>query len=201
MNNPRLLAGTVHAEGDLRQGPLPDGSYPVVIAGVEIQRPRRDDARVAIVLAVTGGPYAGTTVTYACRAGLERRAPHAPYPAFARFVEAATGIACGDEAQRSIDERALLGQCLEITLRAGFDGAQRVAGFGPPGDGTSSLARAARERLAVRERIAALVRGAGVDAAGLRDLISSVSRGRTRNMARLRAAEADALATRLRGTR
>lgn len=200
MNNPRLLAATVHAAGELRQGPLPDGCYPVVIAGAEIQRPRRDDARVAIVLAVTGGPYAGTTVAYACRAALERRAAHAPYPAFARFVEAATGIACGDEVQRSIDERMLLGQCLEVTLRAGFDGAQRIVGFAPPNEGASSLARAARERIAVRERIAALVRGAGVDAAGLRDLISSVSRGRTRSYARLRAAEADALATRLRGS-
>ncbi len=200
MNDPTLLAATVHTAGTVRQGPLPEGRYPVVIAGVEIQRPRRDDARVAIVLAVTGGPYAGTTVAYACRAALERRAAHAPYPPFARFLEAATGIACGDEAQRSVDERALLGGCLEITLRAGFDGTARVVGFAPPSAG-SSLVRAARERIAVRERIAALVQGAGVDAAGLRELIASVSRGRTRSYARLRAAEADALAVRLRGAR
>ncbi len=195
MSNPRLLAATVLAEGAVGPGPLPDGRYTVVVAGLEIQRPRRADARISIVLAVVCGPYAGTTMAYACRAGLERRAAHKPYPAFARFLEAATGISCGDDAQRSLDERALVGQRLEITLRLGFDGGQRIVAFAPPGLGPGGLGRLARER------IAALVRGADIDTAGLRELVASVSRGRTRSYLRLHAAEADALAARLRGTR
>ncbi len=195
MDNPRLLATTVHTQGLVGQGPPPDGRYTVVVAGAEIARPRRADARISIVLLVVCGACAGTTIAYACRAELERRAAHKPYPAFARFLEAATGIACGDEAQRYLDERALIGQRLEVVLRLGFDGAQRIVAFAAPSPGPSGLGRLARER------IAALVRGADVDAAGLRDLVASVSRGRTRSYLRLHAAEADALAARLRGTR
>lgn len=170
---------------------VPSGTYRVAVAGVEVVGARAD---VAIAFEIVAGPLHGARFAHVTRAALERPRPGAPYPAFARFVAAATGIECGDAAQETVDETVLGGRELEVTVRSGPSGVPNVVRFAP----AARMPRRTR-CAAVPRHVDALARSARYDADQLPDIVESVSRGRTRALVRLSARERETLIARMRG--
>jgi hypothetical protein len=170
---------------------VPNGTYRVAVASVEVTGGRTD---VQIVFEIVAGPLRGARFTQIVRAALERPRPGTPYPAFARFVAAATGIECGDSAQETVDETVLDGRELEVTVRSGPSGIPHAVRFAPAPRGARRLRCPAAPR-----HVDGLAHSAPYDADQLPDIVESVSRGRTRALVRLSARERETLIARMRG--
>jgi hypothetical protein len=170
---------------------VPSGTYRVAVAAFEVIGARSD---VQITFEIIAGSLRGARFAFITRAALER--PHGgdAYPAFARFIAAATGIECGDTAQETVDEDVLVGRQLEITARTGPSGFPHVVRFAP--------AAPARRRACAQvspRHVDALSHSAPYDADQLPDIVESVSRGRTRALARLSIREREKLISRMCG--
>jgi hypothetical protein len=170
---------------------LPSGTYRVAVVSVDVA-PARDG--VQIVLEIVAGPHRGARFPYITRTALERPPATGAYPAFARFVAAATGVECGDDAQQTVDECVLEGRELDVTVRSGPSGVPDVVRFAP-------ARRAPRRTRAgvARKHVDALATSARYDGDQLTDIVESVSRGRTRALAHLSARERETLIARMRG--
>jgi hypothetical protein len=182
---------------------LPSGTYRVTVVSVELAGTRTD---VQIVFEIAAGPHRGARFSYITRTALERPPGTDIYPAFARFVAAATGVECGDAAQQTVDENVLAGRELDVTVRCGLSGLPHVVRFAP----AQRVARRARRprcdvagaperRDVARKHVDALATSARYDGDQLTDIVESVSRGRTRALAHLSARERETLIARMRG--
>ena len=166
------------------------GSYRVSVVSVEVAGTRTD---VQIVLEIAAGPQRGARFAYVTRTALERPPASDAYPAFARFVAAATGVECGDAAQQTVDEHVLEGRELNVVVRSGPSGIPQIVRFAP----AQRVAR--RARRVPREHVDALATSARYDGDQLTDIVESVSRGRTRALVHLSARERETLIQRMRG--
>ena len=182
---------------------VPSGTYRVAVVSVEVAAARTD---VQIVLEIVAGPPRGARFPYITRTALERPPATGTYPAFARFVAAATGVECGDDAQQTVDECVLEGRELDVTVRSGPSGIPEIVRFAP----AQRVARRARRprcdvaapskgRDVARKHVDALATSARYDGDQLTDIVESVSHGRTRALARLSARERETLIARMRG--
>jgi len=182
---------------------VPSGTYRVAVVSVALAGTRTD---VQIVLEIVAGPHRGARFAHITRTSLERPPASGAYPAFARFVAAATGVECGDEAQQTVDERVLEGRELEVTVRSGPSGIPEIVRFAPArrvarrmrrprGD----VAAACVRRDVARKHVDALATSARYDGDQLVDIVESVSHGRTRALAHLSARERETLIARMRG--
>ncbi len=182
---------------------IPSGTYRVAVVSVELAAARSD---VQVVLEIVAGSHRGARFPYITRTALERPPATHAYPAFARFVAAATGVECGDDAQQTVDERVLEGRELDVTLRSGPSGTPDVVRFAP----ARRVARRARRprcdaavpcknRDGARKHVDALATSARYDGDQLTDIVESVSHGRTRALAHLSAPERETLIARMRG--
>ncbi len=104
---------------------LPSGTYRVTVVSVELAGTRTD---VQVVFEIVVGPHRGARFAYITRTALERPPATDTYPAFARFVAAATGVECGDDAQQTVDENVLEGRELDVTVRSGPSGCRTSCG-------------------------------------------------------------------------
>ncbi len=181
---------------------LPSGTYRVTVVSVELAGTRTD---VQVVFEIVVGPHRGARFAYITRTALERPPATDTYPAFARFVAAATGVECGDDAQQTVDENVLEGRELDVTVRSGPSGLPHVVRFAP----AQRVARRARrprcdvavsdDRGVARKHVDALATSARYDGDQLTDIVESVSHGRTRALAHLSARERETLIARMRG--
>jgi hypothetical protein len=169
---------------------VPSGTYRVAVVSVELAGTRTD---VQIVLEVVAGSHRGARIAHITRTALDRPPASDAYPAFARFVAAATGVECGDAAQQTVDERVLEGRELQVTVRSGPSGVPHIVGFAP----AQRVARRAHD--VTRTHVDALATSARYDGDQLTDIVESVSRGRTRALAHLSARERETLIARMRG--
>lgn len=170
---------------------VPSGTYRVAVVSVDVA-PARDG--VQIVLEIVAGSHRGARFPYITRTALERPPATGTYPAFARFVAAATGVECGDDAQQTVDECVLEGRELDVTVRSGPSGIPDIVRFAP------AQPPARRKRAgAARKHVDALATSARYDGDQLTDIVESVSRGRTRALAHLSARERETLIARMRG--
>jgi hypothetical protein len=170
---------------------VPSGTYRVAVCAFEVIGARSD---VQITFEIAAGPQRGARFAYITRAALERAHAGEPYPAFARFVAAATGIECGDSAQQTVDEDVLVGRRLEIVVRTGPSGFPNVVRFAP------AAAAPRRACCGVSPRhVDVLAHSTPYDADQLPDIVESVSRGRTRALARLSVRERETLISRMSG--
>ena len=169
---------------------VPSGTYRVAVVSVELAGTRTD---VQVVLDIVAGPHRGARFAHIMRTSLERPPATETYPAFARFVAAATGVDCGDAAQQTVDECVLEGRELEVTVRSGPSGIPQIVRFAP-------AQRAARRAHRIeRKHVDALATSARYDGDQLTDIVESVSHGRTRALAHLSARERETLIARMRG--
>jgi hypothetical protein len=181
---------------------LPSGTYRVTVVSVELAGTRTD---VHVVFEIAAGPHRGARFAYITRTALERPPATDTYPAFARFVAAATGVECGDAAQQIVDDKVLEGRELDVTVRSGPSGLPHVVRFAP----AQRVARRARrprcdvaacnDRDVARKHVDALATSARYDGDQLTDIVESVSHGRTRALAHLSARERETLIARMRG--
>jgi hypothetical protein len=149
---------------------------------------------VQIVLEIVAGTHRGARFAHIMRTSLERPPAGETYPAFARFVAAATGVDCGDAAQQTVDECVLEGRELDVTVRSGPSGIPQIVRFAP----ALRVARRARGDV-TRKHVDALATSARYDGDQLTDIVESVSHGRTRALAHLSARERETLIARMRG--
>ena len=168
---------------------VPSGTYRVAVVSVEVAGTRTD---VQVVLEIVAGPHRGARFAHIMRTALERPPASDTYPAFARFVAAATGVECGDAAQQTVDECVLEGRELNVTVRSGPSGMPHVVRFAP-------LPRASHRGGVAPKHVDALATSARYDGDQLVDIVESVSHGRTRALARLSARERETLIARMRG--
>ena len=182
---------------------VPSGTYRVAVVSVELAGTRTD---VQIMFEIVAGPHRGARFAYITRTALERPPASDAYPAFARFVAAATGVECGDAAQQIVDEGVLEGRELDVTVRSGPSGIPQAVRFAP----ALRVARRARRprcdvtapnqrRDVARKHVDALATSARYDGDQLTDIVESVSHGRTRALAHLSARERETLIARMRG--
>ena len=169
---------------------VPSGTYRVAVVSVELAGTRTD---VQIVFEIVGGPQRGARFAHITRTALDRPPASDDYPAFARFVAAATGVECGDAAQQTVDELVLEGRELHVTVRSGPSGIPQIVRFAP------APRPARRAHRVEREHVDALATSARYDGDQLTDIVESVSRGRTRALAHLSARERETLIARMRG--
>ncbi len=182
---------------------VPSGTYRVAVVSVELLGTRTD---VQVALEILAGPHRGARFAHIMRTSLERPPATGTYPAFARFVAAATGVDCGDAAQQTVDDRVLEGRELDVTVRSGPSGIPQIVRFAP----ALRVARRARRlrgdvaapckgRDVARKHVDALATSARYDGDQLTDIVESVSHGRTRALAHLSARERETLIARMRG--
>lgn len=169
---------------------VPSGTYRVAVVSVELLGMRTD---VQVVLDIVAGPHRGARFAHIMRTSLDRPPATETYPAFARFVAAATGVDCGDAAQQTVDECVLEGRELEVTVRSGPSGIPQIVRFAP------ALRVARRAHRIERKHVDALATSARYDGDQLTDIVESVSHGRTRALAHLSARERETLIARMRG--
>lgn len=133
---------------------VPDGTYEVAVKSVQVVKrngePVRDQRsnkiKIAIVVTVEAGEHKGVDLKRTTTIAYGANSENGAYAVFAQFLEAATGVKCGDPEQKKLGEPVLKGKRLLVTVLENSKGYADIVRFksvptrpataNPPGDPT-----------------------------------------------------------------